>query len=108
MTLNVTRAAMAAMGWCPVGRLFEAAACGCPLLSDTWDGLDAFFRPGTEILTATSTEEAWRPSTSPDAELARIGRAARERTLERAHLRPPRRHPRGARRGGAGTARSPP
>jgi spore maturation protein CgeB len=81
MTLNVTRAAMAAMGWCPSGRLFEAAACGCPLLSDTWDGLDAFFHPGTEILTATSTEEAVAALDLTDAELARIGRAARERTL---------------------------
>jgi spore maturation protein CgeB len=81
MTLNVTRAAMAAMGWCPSGRLFEAAACGCPLLTDTWDGLDSFFRPGTEILTAASTEEAVAALDLSDAELARIGRAARERTL---------------------------
>ena len=50
LTLNVTRAAMAAMGWCPSGRLFEAAACGTALLSDTWDGLDHFFVPGHEIL----------------------------------------------------------
>ncbi|MBE7158276.1 MAG: glycosyltransferase, partial [Rhodospirillales bacterium] len=42
MTLNVTRAAMADMGWCPSGRLFEAAACGVPILSDSWAGLDAF------------------------------------------------------------------
>ena len=34
MTLNVTRRAMADMGYCPSGRLFEAAACGAPLLSD--------------------------------------------------------------------------
>jgi spore maturation protein CgeB len=81
MTLNVTRAAMAAMGWCPSGRLFEAAACGCPLLSDAWEGLDAFFRPGHEILTAATTEEAVAALDLSDAELARIGRAARERAL---------------------------
>lgn len=81
MTLNVTRAAMAAMGWCPSGRLFEAAACGCPLLSDAWEGLDAFFAPGREILTAATTDEAVAALDLSDAELARIGQAARERTL---------------------------
>ena len=50
MTLNVTRAAMARMGFCPSGRLFEAAACGTPILSDAWDGLEQFFIPGEEIL----------------------------------------------------------
>ena len=52
LTLNVTRAAMARMGWCPSGRLFEAAACGAPILTDAWDGLDTFFTPGDEILVA--------------------------------------------------------
>ena len=37
LTLNVTRAAMAAMGWCPSGRLFEATACGAAVLSDAFD-----------------------------------------------------------------------
>ncbi len=35
---------MAALGWCPSGRLFEAAACRVPVLSDMWPGLEAFFR----------------------------------------------------------------
>lgn len=81
-TLNVTRAAMAAMGWCPSGRLFEAAACGVPVLSDVWDGLEAFFTPDREILAAADTEDALAAVDRDDAELARIGRAARERTLE--------------------------
>lgn len=81
LTLNVTREAMAAMGFCPSGRLFEAAACGVPVLSDAWDGLDAFFEPGEEILTAATTEEAVAALEMTDAELARIARAARERTL---------------------------
>ena len=46
---------MAAAGWCPSGRLFEAAACGVPVLSDTWEGLEAFFTPGQEILPAGTT-----------------------------------------------------
>lgn len=81
LTLNVTRAAMAEMGWCPSGRLFEAAACGVPVLSDTWDGLDAFFAPDEEILPAVTTDDALAAIDLSDAELLRIGRAARERTL---------------------------
>lgn len=81
LTLNVTRAAMARMGWCPSGRLFEAAACGTAVLSDVWPGLDEFFEPGKEILTAETTEEAIAALTLPSEEIARICRAARERTL---------------------------
>jgi spore maturation protein CgeB len=81
LTLNVTRAAMAAMGWCPSGRLFEAAACGTPILSDCWEGLDRFFTPGCEILAARTTEDALRALDCDDSELARIGAAARERVL---------------------------
>lgn len=81
LTLNVTREAMAAMGWCPSGRLFEAAACGAPILSDTWEGLDAFFEPGREILVAETTEEALSAIDLSDTELARIAKAARERVL---------------------------
>jgi spore maturation protein CgeB len=81
LTLNVTRAAMAAMGWCPSGRLFEAAACGCPVLSDDWEGLDAFFVPGREILVARNTDEAIAALSLSDAEVGRLAEAARERTL---------------------------
>lgn len=82
MTLNVTRAAMAAMGWCPSGRLFEAAACGVPILTDNWPGLDTFFEPGREILVADDTEAAMAALALPDAELALIARRARERVLD--------------------------
>ncbi len=81
LTLNVTRRAMADMGYCPSGRLFEAAACGVPLLSDSWAGLDQFFEPGREILIAQSTEEALGALDLSDDELRRIAHAARERTL---------------------------
>ncbi|ACI98201.1 CgeB family protein [Rhodospirillum centenum] len=81
LTLNVTRAAMAAMGWCPSGRLFEAAACGTPILSDRWEGLDAFFTPGREILVAGTTEEAVAAIERDNADLDRIAAAARERVL---------------------------
>jgi spore maturation protein CgeB len=81
LTLNVTRAAMARMGYCPSGRLFEAAACGAPILSDAWEGLADFFTPGSEILVARSTEEALDALALPRADLARIAAAARERAL---------------------------
>jgi spore maturation protein CgeB len=81
LTLNVTRAEMAAMGYCPSGRLFEAAACGTALLSDSWEGLDRFLRPGEEILVANTTEEALDALGYSDEELARIARAGRERVL---------------------------
>ena len=70
------------MGWCPSGRLFEASACGVPVLSDAWDGLDSFFDPGKEILLARTTEEAAHALDLGDAELKRIAGASRERTLE--------------------------
>jgi spore maturation protein CgeB len=81
LTLNITRRAMAEMGYCPSGRLFEAAACGCPLLSDTWEGLEQFFEPGREILIARSTDDAVAALELSDAELGRISRSARERVL---------------------------
>jgi spore maturation protein CgeB len=81
LTLNVTRQAMAEMGWCPSGRLFEASACGTPILSDGWDGLEAFFEPGREILVARTTDDAVAALDLSDAELQRIATASRERTL---------------------------
>jgi len=82
VTVSVTRAAMARCGHCPSGRLFEAAACGVPVLSDRWPGLDEFFEPGREIFVADTTEEAMEVLTSPRGELERAGRAARARALE--------------------------
>jgi len=81
LTLNVTREAMARMGWCPSGRLFEAAACGVPILSDWFAGLDSFFEPGREILVAHTTDDALAALGLPQSELDAIARRARERTL---------------------------
>jgi spore maturation protein CgeB len=81
LTLNVTRGPMVAMGWCPSGRIFEAAACGVPVLSDVWSGLEDFFEPGNEILLAQDTEQAIDILSRPTSELSRIGEAARKRTL---------------------------
>lgn len=81
LTLNVTRKAMKDMGWCPSGRLFEAAACGAPLLSDTWDGIEDFFEPGAEILLANGRDDVLAAFELEDSELRRIAGQARERTL---------------------------
>ncbi|MGH1570648.1 CgeB family protein [Methylobacterium sp. P31] len=81
LTLNVTRAAMAAMGWCPSGRLFEATACGTAVISDAWEGLDAFFRPGEEILIARNGADVLASLDRSEAEIRRIAEAGRARTL---------------------------
>lgn len=82
LTLNVTREDMAAMGFCPSGRLFEAAACGVPVISDWWVGLDHFFEPGSEILIAEDTAEVVAALELPRGETARTAQAARARVLK--------------------------
>ena len=81
-TLNVTRGAMVRAGWSPSVRLFEAAACGTPVLSDRWDGLDRFFVPGKEIVIVDSADDvqAALHDLSP-ADARAIGAAARTRVL---------------------------
>ena len=81
LTLNVTRQAMAEMGWCPSGRLFEAAACGAAMLTDAWEGLDAFFEPGREVLVTGSAAGTTAALDLSDRELREIGEAGRERAL---------------------------
>jgi spore maturation protein CgeB len=81
-TLNLTRADMRAAGHSPSVRLFEAAACGTPVISDAWPGLEEVFRPNDEILIAHSASDVVRYLREmDDAQLQRISRAARERVL---------------------------
>jgi spore maturation protein CgeB len=82
LTLNVTREAMARKGWCPSGRLFEAAACGAAIISDDWAGLDSFFTPGSEILLADTTGDVVAALQLTDSEVETLGRRARERVLD--------------------------
>jgi spore maturation protein CgeB len=83
-TLNVTRADMVAAGYSPSVRLFEAAACGTPIISDPWPGLETFFKPGEEILIARTTEEMLRLLHDTRHEAAKaIGDAARAKVLSR-------------------------
>jgi spore maturation protein CgeB len=79
-TLNVTRADMVRAGHSPSVRLFEAAACGVPIISDWWAGLDQMFKPGREILIAQTCEESLRFLREiPEKERLRIGERARAR-----------------------------
>lgn len=83
-TLNVTRADMVRAGWSPSVRLFEAAACATPIISDSWPGLDCLFAVGRDIEIAGSPEDVlsilqgW-----PEARRRRMGEAARRLVLER-------------------------
>ncbi len=81
LTLNVTRRDMTAMGWCPSGRLFEAAACGTAVVSDSWEGLDSFYTPGEEIIVVRDMEDMLAALDMPDEEARAIAKAARSRTL---------------------------
>jgi spore maturation protein CgeB len=81
-TLNLTRAAMIRAGYSPSVRLFEAAACGVPIISDSWRGLDTIFRPGSEILISGSAQQTVRLLTEiSDRERADIARRARRRVV---------------------------
>lgn len=81
-TLNVTRADMIRAGWSPSVRLFEAAACATPIISDVWDGLDELLEPGREIVLARTTADviAALEELAPSQAQA-IGRAAQARVL---------------------------
>ena len=81
-TLNVTRADMVRRGYSPSVRLFEAACCGTPIISDWWDGLDALFTPGKEILIANGTDDVLAAIRSlPEARRVAIGAAGRARVM---------------------------
>jgi spore maturation protein CgeB len=81
-TLNVTRADMLAAGWSPSVRLFEAAACGVPVVTDRWKGLGAFFEPGAEIVVADRGDDVRRALAEiEESQRVEIGRRARLRVL---------------------------
>jgi spore maturation protein CgeB len=56
-TLNITRADMIAAGWAPSIRLFEAAACGTPIISDEWPGLTDLLPEQEAIVIAKGTND---------------------------------------------------
>ncbi len=81
-TLNLTRAAMRQAGWSPSVRLFEAAASGTPIISDSWPGIEEFFTPGVEIIVADSAADVLRALVeTPAAQRQAIAARARQRVL---------------------------
>jgi spore maturation protein CgeB len=81
-TVNVTREGMRQWGWSPSVRLFEAAACCTPIVTDAWPGLDAFFEPGREILVAENADEAFELLTcTPECGRRAMVELARTRVL---------------------------
>lgn len=81
-TLNLTRADMRAAGYSPSVRLFEAAACGTPIITDRWEGLEEFFLPGSEIFAADRGAEAIDLLREmPNEEAQKVGARARARVL---------------------------
>jgi spore maturation protein CgeB len=81
-TLNITRADMIAVGYAPSVRLFEAAGCATPIISDYWDGLETLFEPGAEIFLAASPDDTIRYlRETTEEERRRMGERARTRVL---------------------------
>ena len=82
LVLNINRSDMAATGYSPPTRVFEAAGCGACVLTDAWAGISTFFTPNHEILVAASAEEIvdhLRRTSRQQAQT--IGQAARQRVL---------------------------
>jgi spore maturation protein CgeB len=69
-------------GYSPSVRLFEAAACGTPIISDIWDGIDTLLNPGHEIVLAEVPEDVLHVlDTWPEARRRALGAAAQQRIL---------------------------
>ena len=82
-TLNVTRQDMIKAGYSPSVRLFEAAACGVPIISDYWDGIHSIFEQGTEILIAESSEDVEKYFRNiSEKERKQIGENARQKVMK--------------------------
>jgi spore maturation protein CgeB len=80
-TLNVTRADMIRAGWSPSVRLFEAGACGCPIVSDRWDGIGDVLEPGRDIMLADDAAAVLSLLEWPEERRRNAGQAARTRIL---------------------------
>ncbi len=80
-TLNITRKDMIEAGYSPSVRLFEAAACGTPIISDEWAGLDSLFSFGKEILVARDCQDVLDYLHMPDVERIAIARRAQQKVL---------------------------
>jgi spore maturation protein CgeB len=82
LTLNITREEMARNGWCPSGRFFEAAACGTPLITDAWEGLEHFFDLRHDVRVVSTSEDVENALLLSHEDLRSMARNARRRTLD--------------------------
>lgn len=81
-TLNVTRADMIRAGYSPSVRLFEAAACATPIISDIWNGIETLLDPGREIVLAQAPEDVLAVLDQwPEPRREALGSAAQQRIL---------------------------
>lgn len=80
--LNITRSEMAASGYCPSGRFFEAAACETPIATDWFEGLDHFFDPEVELMIVNTADDVLKQLDRDPLELKQMATRARERTLD--------------------------
>jgi spore maturation protein CgeB len=82
MVLNINRDSMAHVGFSPPTRVFEAAGAGACLITDAWEGVETFFKPGEEILVAHSAADVVKILRATPVSRAReIGRAMLKRAL---------------------------
>jgi spore maturation protein CgeB len=83
MVLNINRESMAGVGFSPPTRVFEAAGSAACVITDAWEGIETFFAPGNEILTAASAEEVvYHLRTVDSARASEIGKAMLKRAFE--------------------------
>lgn len=82
--LNISRDSMAKYGFSPATRVFEAAGAAACLITDSWEGIEAFFIPGKEILVAKDGNEVIKilKALTPDKAKA-IGEAAYRKVLSK-------------------------
>lgn len=82
-SLVLSREDRRTMGYTPTKRLLAAAACGVPVLTDEWDGLDYFLEPQREVYTVSDRESVLAVLYGTDAaQRQRLGAEARKRILE--------------------------
>ena len=81
LTLNITRADMVRAGYSPSVRLFEAAACGVPIISDYWRGLETIFRLDSEVFIARTAADTLRLLRQSQEKVLAAADRARNRVL---------------------------
>jgi spore maturation protein CgeB len=80
--ININRDSMAATGYSPPTRVFEAAGAGACLICDMWRGIEQFLDPQSEVIAVESGAEVATVLARLTPDLARqIGEAARRRIL---------------------------